>query len=269
MATSRKPSPASNRTTRSDAPASRTLKPPEPGAIGNQAMLRRRLGPEADAQSVQFQTPTPSGSPAPPPAQAPAPQPAQQPPNQSPPITKSTCTVDRIDIVDTSSGAIGGYNPLPFGGDLNKPGPYNDPQDASVTNVHQIHFHLDQGNSTSLDTLERTLTKGTATKGSSKPLTVTNVADGPKLHEVQFPSADKVVIADAPGFKPYVLSSAADYPASLTDEFTILVAENNVKVASIQYKVSIIKENDKQVPNKENKIVSVQKSDIVRGKSLP
>ncbi|MCZ7406262.1 MAG: DUF4157 domain-containing protein [Candidatus Methanoperedens sp.] len=59
-------------------------------------------------------------------------------------------SVDRIDIIGGSAGAIGGFPAILGNADLNTPGPFNYASTGEVKNVHQIHFHLDSGNSADL-----------------------------------------------------------------------------------------------------------------------
>ncbi len=75
-------------------------------------------------------------------------------------------SVDRIDIIDSAAGAINGYPAIMGNSDLNAPGPFNDATTGEVKNMHQIHFHLDNGSSASLTpsrTAQATFTRnGTA-----------------------------------------------------------------------------------------------------------
>src|SRR5262249_53903470 len=147
-----------------------------------------------DQTRVQDQTPSPA------PTAPPAPK-ATPPPKAPPPPA-----VDRIDLVNTSTGAIAGF-PSITTGDLNKPGPFNDSAGESVSHVLQVHFHLSSGNSSALvprRTIQRTSTFGSTTSknppdrpplgGAAGPPVPGGFAgiqigpDGPGSHEIQRPS---------------------------------------------------------------------------------
>jgi hypothetical protein len=195
----------------------------------------------------------------------------------------STPTVDQIDLVNTATGAIGGY-PAVTTGDLNTPGPFNNPTTKGVSHSLQVHFHLDNGNSSALTPrreIQRTSTTGGTVSnnppdrpapggvGPPTPGGFTGVLigpDGPGAHEIQRPSTDKIVIADAPGFAAL---SASSFPATYKAHFTVTVAAGGADVARINYDVLIEKRSATDVPNTENRSVSTAKEDLVRGRSLP
>ena len=185
-------------------------------------------------------------------------------------------SVDRIDIVNSSSGAISGY-PAITSGDLNSPGEYNNAGTGGVNNAHQIHFHLDHGDSANLKPT-RELQRSAWIAGSEHKNPVdagtqkggfggTIVGpDGPPVHEIQRPSKDKIVIADAPGIGAL---SATQFPFQYKSHFHLKVADTSGKdIALIKYDVKIHKKSAADVPNTENTITAVEKKDLVRGKSL-
>jgi len=172
-------------------------------------------------------------------------------------------TVDQITIVDSPTGAIAGYPDILGNADLNVPGPFNDPATGECKNVHQIHFHLDAGDSAGL-TPTRIVT-ATATAAGANVLSLTDSNDGPPAHEIQRPSSDKIVIADAPG--PRSLD-ASSYPFVMTDDFVLTVAASGTDVARIKYGVRMTKNSATDIPNTENRIFSTEKKDLVRNRDL-
>jgi hypothetical protein len=213
---------------------------------------------------------------------APSPAPVPTPT----PLTKPAAppTVDRIDIIDSKAGAISGY-PAITSGDLNSPGPFNNPATGGVNNVLQIHFHLDNGNSalvTPRREIQRTAKIGTAEMKSppDKPAPggIGPVApggfggvlvgpEGPPAHEVKRPTTDKIVIADAPGTAAL---SSTDYPYTYKAHFTLTVADTaGTDIARTKYDVMIEKRSAADIPNTENRIIPVEKEDLVRKRNLP
>lgn len=193
-------------------------------------------------------------------------------------------SVDKIDIVDSAAGAIGGY-PAITSGNLNAPGPFNNTTNGGVNNVHQIHFHLDNGNSTSLtptrivrgsNWLAGVEIKHPADEvmppGMAGPPTpggfggMMDAPDGPGAHEIKRPATDKIVVADAPGITRLAPSQ---YPYLHQSTFSLTMAgPSGSKIASIRYGVRISKINAADVPNTANAITSIEKKDLVRGKTL-
>jgi peptidoglycan hydrolase-like protein with peptidoglycan-binding domain len=211
-----------------------------------------------------------------------APLPALQGP---PTAVPRTLTVDRIDIVDSPAGAIGGYPDIVGDADLNVPGPFNDAVTGETKNVHQIHFHLDNGSSADL-TPRRELQRSAfragveaknppdqppAGGGAGPPIPggfggILVGPDGPPAHEIQRPTADKLVVADAPGS---LRTPAADYPYIYRSHFTLTAEDGRgAPIARIKYDVLIERTSAADVPNTENRIVAVEKKDFVRGKNL-
>jgi hypothetical protein len=82
---------------------------------------------------------------------------------------------------------------------------------------------------------------------------------------VQRPTADKLVVADAPGRG----LTANDYPYIYQAHFTLTVAraDGGGDVARIKYDVRIRKQSATDVPNTENRIFATSIEDLV-GPSL-
>lgn len=191
--------------------------------------------------------------------------------------TTNPLTVSGIEIVDSSKGAATGFAAIEDGfADLNTPGPFNDPESGETRNVHQVHFHVDQGDSAELVPKRRV--KATANYGGkieeypeagSNPGGVRGSGlqnDGPLEREVLRPGTDEIVVADAPGAK-YL--KEGDYPFTLLADFNLTVSDaKGADVASVEYLVKIQKESLTDVPNSANKVRAVEKKDLVRGKKL-
>ena len=192
-------------------------------------------------------------------------------------------TVDRIDLVNTAAGAISGYAATTTG-DLNSPGPFNNASTKGVSHCLQVHFHLDRGDSSALVArrdIQRTAKMGstTAKNPADRPPAggaagaptaggfdgVLIGPDGPSPQWVKRPSADKIVIADSPGFTAL---SATDFPATYKAHFNLTVAAGATDIARIKYDVLINKTSATNVPNAENRSFSVSKNDLVRGRTL-
>ncbi len=211
-----------------------------------------------------------------------APTPSAPGPTPPAPTAPASPTVDRIDLVNTPTGAISGY-PAVTSGDLNTPGPFNNATTNGVSHSLQVHFHLDNGNSSALvprREIQRTSTSGGTASlnppdrpapGGIGPPTPGGFSgfltgpDGPASHEIQRPSADKIVVADAPGFAAI---PAGSFPVTYQAHFTVTVAAGSTDIASIHYDVLIDKRTSTDVPNHENRSFSSSKSDLVRGRSL-
>ena len=172
-------------------------------------------------------------------------------------------SVDRIDVVDSAAGAIGGYPAILGNADLNSPGPFSDP--TEVKNVHQIHFHLDRGDSADL-TPTRNVDRTATQNSSSGTQTGTRTGnDGPPAHEIQRPSTDLIVIADAPGFRGL---AASQYPVTYDADFDLTVSDTGGNdIADIEYEVHIDK-SDPTTVNR-NDITATAKRDLVRNRNLP
>jgi hypothetical protein len=155
-----------------------------------------------------------------------------------------------------------------------------------MNNSHQIHFHLDHGASADLTPvreIQRTATVGAGTisnnppdevlppgvAGPTRPGGFTGVLigpDGPGAHEIQRPSADKIVVADAPGLRGL---TAASFPVTYRSHFILTVNDaRNAPIARINYDVLMDRRTQADVPNTENRIFSTAKRDFVRGKTL-
>jgi hypothetical protein len=170
--------------------------------------------------------------------------------------------VDRIDIVDSSKGAATGFGPVMGNSDLNVPGPFNDPETGEVTNVHQVHFHLDRGASSQL--IPHRFIDAYYWHGGFK--LPRQMPDGPPDHEVLRPSENKLVVADPPGLW---MSNQSDYPFKLDAHFYLMVSDKTgVRIAQIEYDVDIEKTTFENIPNKVNRIVATRKRDLVRNRDL-
>ncbi|MDT7543563.1 MAG: hypothetical protein QOE33_3467 [Acidobacteriota bacterium] len=218
---------------------------------------------------------------------APAPQNKEGQNAPAPPASTSSETVDRIDIVDSASGATTGFQKVKEG-DLNVPGPYNNPKTGGVSHALQVHFHLDKGDAANLtpkreiqmsasagkktfknppDQLPPAGQKGDPTPGGFEGSKV--APDGPRAHEIMRPTAKELVAADAPGTVVDPTKGGALYPVSIKAHFTLTVADKNGKdIARTRYDVLIEKTDEKNIPNKQNELAVLEKKDLVRGKDL-
>jgi len=147
--------------------------------------------------------------------------------------------VDSVELLSAPGGAVGGYPAKEdmCGASLNTPGPFNDASfGGAVANVHQIHFHLSQGNPNDLRTVR--VVKRTAEGRGQKFEKSGN--DGPPSHEYQF-TKDKLVIADAPGWCRTLKEE--DFPVTYRGDFSLYAFDplTNKVLASISYKVEISK----------------------------
>jgi len=150
---------------------------------------------------------------------------------------KGTPVIDSVELIDSSSGAVGGFGPISCQASLNQPGPYNDHwATGEVANVHQIHFHLSQGWAGDLRA-NRQVNRTAATAGKQ---TTKTGWDGPPDHEVVVTN-DKLVIADAPGF--CTRGTESDFPATYSADFGLYAFDplNLNILASIAYHVEISK----------------------------
>jgi hypothetical protein len=156
------------------------------------------------------------------------------------PQDSNTPVVDRVELVTTSGGAVGGYPDKEdlCDASLNRPEPFNDTFSlGSVANVHQVQFHLSQGSPTDLRAV-RVVNRTATGRGQTLPGKAGN--DGPPLHEYQFTS-DRLVVADAPGWCRTLKES--DFPVTYSADFSVYAFDplNNRVVASISYHVEISK----------------------------
>jgi hypothetical protein len=184
--------------------------------------------------------------------------------------------VDRITIIDGPTGATTGYPAIMGNSDLNVPGPFNHAPTGEVKNVHQIKFHLDQGNSSALTPTR--IVRATFSRGSNQAryppdqpgdpggfAGTRTQNDGPPTHEIRRPTSDTIVIADSPG--PRSLG-ASDYPFGLSADFNLTVAAGGTDIARIRYEVKISKTSATNIPNAENSVRALEKEDIVRQRSI-
>ncbi|HEY0737248.1 MAG TPA: peptidoglycan-binding protein, partial [Herpetosiphonaceae bacterium] len=202
------------------------------------------------------------------------------PPTGTPPAI----SVDRIDLVTGAAGAIGGFPAIVGGASLNTPGPFN--STTEVKNSLQVHFHLDNGSSADLTPVREiqrtaTLAGGTVLNNPPDQVLPPGVAgppapggftgvlianDGPPAHEIQRPTADTIVIADAPGLQGMVTAS---YPVTYMAHFILTLNDaTNAPIARANFDVRIDKRTEVEVPNTENRAFITAKRDFVRGKNL-
>jgi hypothetical protein len=155
--------------------------------------------------------------------------------------TEATTTpvIDSVELVSSTTGAVGGYPEKEDTCDasLSKPGPFNDLAfKGSVANVHQIHFHVAQGNPGDLRAT-RIVNRTAVGRGQTFPKSGN---DGPPDHEYKF-TKDKMVVADAPGWCSTLKES--DFPVSYSGDFALYAwdAATQKILASIAYHVEIKK----------------------------
>jgi hypothetical protein len=150
--------------------------------------------------------------------------------------------VDQVELVTSSTGAVGGFPAIACLADLNSPGPYNDQAfRGSVANVHQVHFHLSQGYPGDLRAT-RMVNRTSVRAGQNYPK---SGPDGPPDHEFVY-TKDKMVIADAPGWCKTLQD--ADFPVNYKADFSLYAWDAPTKsiLASISYHVEIEKTNYSQ-----------------------
>jgi hypothetical protein len=155
--------------------------------------------------------------------------------------TEATTTpvIDSVELVSSTTGAVGGYPDKEDTCDasLSKPGPFNDLAfKGSVANVHQIHFHVSQGNPGDLRAT-RMVNRTAVGRGQPFPKSGN---DGPPDHEYKY-TKDKMVIADAPGWCSTLKET--DFPVSYSGDFALYAWDAPTKqiLASIAYHVEIKK----------------------------
>ncbi len=145
--------------------------------------------------------------------------------------------VDSVEMVTSSTGAVGGFPETQCLADLNQPGPYNDQAfRGSVANVHQVHFHLSQGYPGDLRAT-RMVNRTSLGRGQSF---AKSGFDGPPDHEYVY-TKDKMVISDAPGWCRTLQD--ADFPVNYKADFSMYAWDAPTKsiLASISYHVEIEK----------------------------
>lgn len=153
--------------------------------------------------------------------------------------TSGTPVIDSVELITSSSGAVGGFKEKEdlCDASLNKPGPFTDPSwNGAIANVHQIHFRVSEGWAGNLRAL-RMVNRNATGRGQSFP---ESKNDGPPPHEYQF-TKDKMVIADAPGWCRTLKEE--DFPVTYTGDFGLYAYDPlNMKIlASIAYHVEISK----------------------------
>ena len=216
--------------------------PSQAAGFGHDFNRIRVFAGDSGAAAVQDQTPTQSGGldealikdvPA---------ASTMEPTTELDPGTKTssgTPVIDSVEMVTSSSGAVGGFDAITCDASLNQPGPYNDHWDkGAVANVQQVHFHLSQG--WPGDVRVNRQVNRTATVASKPKPDVKTGWDGPPSHEI-VTTRDKVVIGDAPGFCSR--GTEADFPVTYTGDFSLYAFDplNMNILASISYHVEISK----------------------------
>lgn len=157
---------------------------------------------------------------------------------KSPPLP----VIDSVEMVTSSTGAVGGFEEIECLASLNSPGPYNDQAfRGSVANVHQVHFHLSQGYPGDLRAT-RMVNRTSLRRGLPFPK---SGYDGPPGHEYLY-TKDKMVIADAPGWCKTLQDQ--DFPVNYRADFSMYAWDAPTKsiLASISYHVEIEKTNYSQ-----------------------
>jgi hypothetical protein len=207
---------------------------------------------------------------------------AVPPPKPQPPV------VDRIDAIDQPGRAVTGHQGIRGGGDLDVPGPFNNPDTGGVANVHQIHFHLGAGSPDDLVPerfVQRTMWISEGVGAAGKPIWLENnkkvdpaeggeapvggdtyAPDGPGEHEIKrLRGRNLLSVADAPG-----VGRMNAFPFVFMASFIMTVKDREgTGVAGVTYDVLIVKRAHDEVPNKENKITVLKKTDLVRNQDLP
>ncbi len=147
--------------------------------------------------------------------------------------------IDQVELVSSSAGAVKGFAEKldTCDASLNKPGPFNDMAfRGSVANVHQVQFHVSQGNPSDLRA-SRIVNRTAAGRGQTFSKSGN---DGPPDHEYSF-TKDKMVIADAPGWCSKLTET--DFPVSYSGDFALYAWDAPTKqiLASIAYHVDVKK----------------------------
>jgi len=145
--------------------------------------------------------------------------------------------IDSVEMVTSSTGAVGGFPEIQCLASLNQPGPYNDQAfRGSIANVHQVHFHLSQGYPGDLRAT-RMVNRTSMRHGQNFPK---SDYDGPPDHEYVY-TKDKMVIADAPGWCKTLQYD--DFPVNYKADFAMYAWDAPTKkiLASISYHVEIEK----------------------------
>ncbi|HSS22521.1 MAG TPA: hypothetical protein VLL54_20790 [Pyrinomonadaceae bacterium] len=170
----------------------------------------------------------------------PAPAKAAKDDNLSP--TSKPPVVDDVQLITSAAGATGGFDAIECDASLNNPGPWNDTwAKLSVANVHQVKFHVSEGNPQDLRAT-RMVERKSAGRGQNS---AKSGWDGPPDHEYRY-TKDSMVIADAPGWCKTLRMD--DFPVSYTADFSTYAWDAPTKsiLASISYHVEILKQHYSQ-----------------------
>jgi len=158
-------------------------------------------------------------------------------PTSKPPV------VDDVQLITSAAGATGGFAAIECDASLNNPGPWNDTwAKLSVANVHQVYFHVSQGNPQDLRATRMVDRKAVGHGQNSAK----SDYDGPPDHEYRY-TKDAMVIADAPGWCKTLHED--DFPISYTADFSTYAWDAPTKsiLASISYHVEILKQHYSQI----------------------
>lgn len=157
---------------------------------------------------------------------------------------KGSPVIDSVELIDSSTGAVGGFPAISCDASLDHPGPYNDHWwKGSVANVQQVHFHLSQGWPGDVRVNRQINRMASTAKKQNDPKVGW---DGPPEHEI-LTTKDKLVVADAPGFCSR--ASEGDFPVTYSADFGLYAFDPlDMKIlASISYHVEISKTSFYQI----------------------
>jgi hypothetical protein len=159
-------------------------------------------------------------------------------------IPKGPPVIDSVELIDSETGAVGGFPKISCDASLDHPGPYNDHWwKGTVANLQQVHFHLSQGWPGDVRVNRQINRTASTAKKQNDPKTGW---DGPPEHEI-LTTKDKLVVADAPGFCSR--ASEDDFPVTYSADFGLYAFDPlDMKVlASISYHVEISKTSFYQI----------------------
>jgi hypothetical protein len=164
--------------------------------------------------------------------------------------------VTALDVITGSSGALTGFPPIPGGGNLNTPGPFNDiTTTGSCKNVHQMKFTL-AGTTSSEVSLVRTINRTASAAGVQQ---THNGSDGPSAATVIRPTTDVIAVADSPGYSGQGLS--APFPVTYNAAFVLHAFDAIQKgiYAMLTYNVAVSKQTMTD-PKPTNQITNIVKA---------
>jgi hypothetical protein len=159
-------------------------------------------------------------------------------------LPKGSPVIDSVELIDSSTGAVGGFPAISCDASLDHPGPYNDHWwKGSVANVQQVHFHLSQGWPGDVRVNRQINRTASTAKKQNDPKVGW---DGPPEHEI-LTTKDRLVVADAPGFCSR--AGEDDFPVTYSADFGLYAFDPlDMKIlASISYHVEISKTSFYQI----------------------